>query len=173
ITTRALDGFTSLLGEQDAAAVVVQGDTTTTFAAALAAFYARVPVVHVEAGLRTGHRHSPYPEEINRRLTTQLADLHLAPTALNRANLLREGVPTCAIHVTGNTVIDAFLDVAGREARTGNPRIDRAVARRQRIVLVTAHRRETWGEPMRAIGRAIAELARRFPDTLVVLPAHR
>jgi len=173
ITTRALTGYSALFDDSEARAVVVQGDTTTTFAAALAAFYHQIPVVHVEAGLRTDNPYSPYPEEINRRLTTQIASLHLAPTALNRANLLRDGVADNAIRVTGNTVIDAFLDVASRRSPVGESAIDAAIAARRRILLVTAHRRESWGEVMSGIGCAVAELARRFPDVLVVLPAHR
>lgn len=173
ITTRALAGYSTFLQEHPPAAVVVQGDTTTTFAAALAAFYHQIPVVHVEAGLRTDNRYSPFPEEVNRRLTTQLTTLHLAPTPLNRANLLRDGVAESAIRVTGNTVIDAFLDVAGRHQPVGIAAVDEAVAAGRRVLLVTAHRRESWGEPMRTVGRAIARLANQFPDLLVVLPAHR
>jgi UDP-N-acetylglucosamine 2-epimerase (non-hydrolysing) len=173
ITTRALTGYSDFFDHTQARAVVVQGDTTTTFAAALAAFYHHIPVVHVEAGLRTDNPFSPYPEEINRRLTTQVASLHLAPTALNRANLLRDGVADDVIRVTGNTVIDAFLDVASRRSPVGEVAIDAAIAGHRRILLVTAHRRESWGEAMSGVGRAIAELARRFPDVLVVLPAHR
>ena len=173
ITKRALTGYSDFFDRIEASAVVVQGDTTTTFAAALAAFYHRIPVVHVEAGLRTDDPLSPYPEEINRRLTTQLGTLHLAPTALNRANLLRDGVSADVIHVTGNTVIDAFLQVASRRTPIGVAPIDVAISAHRRILLVTAHRRESWGEPMSGIGRAIAEIARRFPDLLVVLPAHR
>lgn len=173
ITKRALEGYSRFLDENPASAVVVQGDTTTTFAAALAAFYHHIPVVHVEAGLRTDNPRSPYPEEINRRLTTQLTDLHLAPTPLNRANLLRDGIANKAIRVTGNTVIDAFLGVAARKTIVGEPAIDAAVAAQRRILLVTAHRRESWGAPMAGIGRALAELACLFPDVLVVLPVHR
>lgn len=173
ITTRALEGYDEFLRTHPAAAVVVQGDTTTSFAAALAAFYADIPVVHVEAGLRTGNPRSPFPEETNRRLITQLARLHLAPTPRNRANLLHDGVPADAIRVTGNTGIDAFLDVAGRHATIGLPPVDDAIAAGRRLLLVTAHRRESWGERMRGVGRAVATLARRFDDALVVLPAHR
>lgn len=173
ITTRALSGYSRLLSSINAAAVVVQGDTTTTTAAALAAFYHHVPVVHVEAGLRTDDPAAPFPEEINRRLTTQLARLHLAPTRGNRANLLRDGVAASAIRVTGNTVIDALLDVTSRRSPVGQRDLDAAIAAGRRIVLVTAHRRESWGEPMRRIGRAVASIARRHPDVLVVLPVHR
>ena len=173
ITTRALTGFSDFLAAEPAAAVVVQGDTTTTFAAALAAFYQQIPVAHVEAGLRTDDPRSPYPEEINRRLTTQLASLHLAPTEQSRTNLLRDGVRERAIQVTGNTVIDAFLDVAGRDIAVDDADVRQAIRTGRRIVVVTAHRRESWGPRMRDIGRAVAGIATRFPDVLVVLPAHR
>lgn len=173
ITTRALAGYSAFFAEHPPDLAVVQGDTTTSFAAALAAFYHQVPVVHVEAGLRTDNPRSPYPEEINRRLTTQLAGLHLAPTPLNRRNLLRDGVPDAAIRVTGNTVIDAFLDVAGRRVPVGEPRIEQAIANRRRIVLVTAHRRESWGTRLQGVGRALATIAQRAPDILMVLPVHR
>lgn len=173
ITTRALTGYSTCLDEMSAEAVVVQGDTTTTLAAALAAFYHHVPVVHVEAGLRTGDPRSPYPEEINRRLTTQLTDLHLAPTPLGRANLLREGIAEQAIRVTGNTVIDAFLEVTARGSPVGEQALDTAIDEQRRILLVTAHRRESWGSQMVGIGRGLAVLARDFPDVLVALPIHR
>lgn len=173
ITTRALAGYSEFFAEHPADLAVVQGDTTTSFAAALAAFYHQIPVVHVEAGLRTDNPRSPYPEEINRRLTSELAELHLAPTPLNRRNLLRDGVADAAIRVTGNTVIDAFLDVANRKLPIGEATVERAVAEGRRIVLVTAHRRESWGERMRGVGRAVATIARRAPDVLVVLPVHR
>src|SRR3954468_1375493 len=120
VTVRALEGLSPVIAQRAPDAVVVQGDTTTTFIGALAAFYERVPVVHVEAGLRTGDPWSPYPEEINRRLTTQLATLHLAPTVSSRANLLAEAVPDERIVVTGNTVIDALLWTVQRGAAYGN-----------------------------------------------------
>jgi UDP-N-acetylglucosamine 2-epimerase (non-hydrolysing) len=173
ITSRALTGYSDFLTSQDAATVVLQGDTTTTLAAALAAFYHQTPVVHVEAGLRTYNPRSPYPEEMNRRLTTELTALHLAPTPRGRRNLLRDGVAEALIRVTGNTVIDAFLDVASRRVPIRETTVDKAIAQNRRILLVTAHRRESWGEHMRAIGRAIATIARRVPDVLMVLPAHR
>ncbi len=147
ITTRALAGYSRLLEAEPVSAVIVQGDTTTTFAAALAGFYHQIPVVHVEAGLRTDNPMSPFPEEINRRLTTQVASLHLAPTPLNKIHLMRDGVPEAAIRVTGNTIIDAFLDVASRGTPVGDASVDKAIADGRRIVLLTAHRRESWGEP--------------------------
>ncbi len=113
LTVRALDGISSLIRTEQPDAVLVQGDTTTSFAAALASFYQKIPVVHLEAGLRTGDTYNPFPEEINRRLTSQLAALHLAPTATSRSNLVREGTDPASVHVTGNTVIDALLDVNG------------------------------------------------------------
>lgn len=173
ITTKALDGLAPTVARLAPDAVLVQGDTTTTFVGALAAFYQQVPVVHIEAGLRTFERYSPYPEEINRRLTTQLASLHLAPTATSRDNLLREGVTPRDIVITGNTVIDALYAAVDRKVPYGDPSIDDVDDDRRRVLLVTAHRRESWGEPMAAIGRALAELARRHTDLLIVFPIHR
>ncbi len=170
ITQRALGGLTDVFREARPDAVLVQGDTTTTFVAALAAFYEKIPVLHLEAGLRTQHRYNPFPEEINRRVTSQLSSLHLAPTSTSRANLLRDGVPEEDVVVTGNTVIDALLEVVGRDL----PPEDRAleVLDGRPAVLITSHRRESWGEPMARTASAIARLAREFPDTLFVLPAH-
>lgn len=173
ITARALTGLEPAIADLAPDAVVVQGDTTTTFVGALAAFYRQLPVVHVEAGLRTLDRYSPYPEEINRRLTTQLATLHLAPTATSEANLLREGVAASDIVVTGNTVIDALLEVVARRAPYGDPVLDGLDDDPRRVVLVTAHRRESWGPPMESIGRAVARIAKADPDLLVVFPIHR
>lgn len=170
ITTRTLVGLRPLLEQEQPDAVLVQGDTTTCFAAALGAFYHQVPVFHLEAGLRTDNRYNPFPEEVNRRLTTQLAALHLAPTSTSRANLLRDGVDPDSVVTTGNTVIDALLDVVQRDAEF--TRADLTNLRGRRIVLITAHRRESWGEPMRQSGRAIARLADAFPDVVFVLPAH-
>lgn len=172
VTSRTLSGLTGLLDREQPDMVVVQGDTTSCFAAALAAFYRQVPVAHVEAGLRTGDRHSPFPEEINRRLVSQLASLHLAPTKRSKENLLREGVIAESIVTTGNTVIDALLSTVLRRPPYGDERLERLVASGRRIVLVTSHRRESWGEPMARVARAIAEIATAFPDITVVLPAH-
>ena len=154
-------------------AVLVQGDTTTVAAAALAAFYRQVPVVHLEAGLRSGDLVSPFPEEANRRVTSQLAALHLAPTPHARANLLREGVDPDAVVVTGNTVIDALLHTRAHNIQPADARLRDAVGAHRPIILVTAHRRENWGEAMSDVGRALARLAARYPDHLIVLPAHR
>jgi UDP-N-acetylglucosamine 2-epimerase (non-hydrolysing) len=172
ITTRALRGVQNLLAEQRPDAVVVQGDTTTTFAAALAAFYEKIPVVHLEAGLRTDDPYSPYPEEINRRLATQLAALHLAPTETSRANLQAENVDPGAIVVTGNTVIDALLWASSQPGGYGHPDLGDLDLTTAPVLLVTTHRRESWGAPMRQIGRAVARIARAHPDLRVVFPVH-
>lgn len=173
ITTRALHGVQEVVAEHQPDAVVVQGDTTTVFAAALAAFYQQVPVVHLEAGLRTGDPYSPYPEEINRRLATRLAVLHLAPTGTSKANLVAENVPPESIVVTGNTVIDALLWAVGRRLEYGDPALDDLDRTSAPVLLVTAHRRESWGAPMQAIGRALARIAGAHPDLRVVFPIHR
>ncbi len=172
ITTRALAGVQRLLAGQRPDAVVVQGDTTTVFAAALAAFYERIPVVHLEAGLRTDDPYSPYPEEINRRLATQLAALHLAPTATSRANLLAENVDPAAVVVTGNTVIDALLWTSSQDLGYGHPALAGLDDTNAPVLLVTAHRRESWGGPMRAVGRAVARIAAAHPELRVVFPVH-
>ena len=172
VTTRALDGLHGLIAEDRPHAVVVQGDTTTSFVGALAAFYHQVPVVHLEAGLRTGVRGNPFPEEMNRRLASQLTDLHLAPTTTSRGNLIAEGIDPSSIVVTGNTVIDALFWTVAKRLPYGDSRIPELIKRSRRVVLVTAHRRESWGEPMSRVSRAIADLARRHPTVGFVLPAH-
>ena len=170
VTQRVLTGLTEAIRRESPDAVVVQGDTTTAFVAALAAFYEQVPVVHVEAGLRTANRYDPFPEELNRRLTGQLASLHLAPTPLARDNLLREGVDADSVVVTGNTVIDALLDVVARDLPVEDPAL--AVLDGTPAVLVTSHRRESWGAPMARTAAAVARLAKEHPQVRFVLPAH-
>lgn len=173
ITARALRPLDKLLAEKQPELLVVQGDTTTTFVGALAAHYNQVPVVHVEAGLRTFDRYSPFPEEMNRRLTTELASLHLAPTSSSRDNLLRQGADPETIVVTGNTVIDALLWAAGKRVDYCEPLLNGIDEDPRRVLLVTAHRRESLGAPLAAVGRAIARLARGERNLLVVLPVHR
>lgn len=170
MTGRILSGLTDAIRELSPDAVMVQGDTTTTFVAGLAAFYEKVPVLHVEAGLRTDERYDPFPEEINRRLTSQLSSLHLAPTASSRANLLRDGIDAADVVVTGNTVIDALLDVVSRSLPLENPAV--SVLAEGPSVLITSHRRESWGEPMARTANAIARLAKEFPEVRFLLPAH-
>jgi UDP-N-acetylglucosamine 2-epimerase (non-hydrolysing) len=172
VTARALTGLTELLEREEPDAILVQGDTTTTLAGALAGYYQRIPVAHVEAGLRTGDRYEPFPEEINRRLVSQLATLHLAPTPAAAANLLGEGVAPANVVVTGNTVVDALQWALERPAPESELlcEIDGDV---RRVIVVTTHRRESWGERMREIATALAEIAAADPAVLVVLPIHR
>jgi len=173
IFARVMEGLDPILEKEGPAAVIVQGDTSTSTAAALAAFYRQIPVVHVEAGLRSGNIHSPFPEEANRKVTTQVAALHLAPTETSRANLLAEGVDESTISVTGNTVIDALLTTVGKDVPFTEPRLEELAASGRRILLVTTHRRENWGGAMEGVGRALARVGRTFPDVEIVLPAHR
>ncbi|WP_258358843.1 non-hydrolyzing UDP-N-acetylglucosamine 2-epimerase [Moorella sulfitireducens (nom. illeg.)] len=172
VTTRALNGLAGVLETSPPDVVLVHGDTTTTFVAALAAFYRQIPVGHVEAGLRTGDRYAPFPEEMNRRLAGALADIHFAPTATARDNLLREGVPAGHIYVTGNTVIDALKATVRPGYSFTDPRLQELIAQGWRLILVTAHRRENWGEPMRAIFSALGEVVKRYEDVVVVFPVH-
>lgn len=172
ITTRALEGLDNVIREVTPDLVLAQGDTTTTFVASLAAFYNKVPFGHVEAGLRTDNKFDPFPEEINRRLTGVLCDLHFAPTQLSRQNLLDEGVKDEDIFVTGNTVIDALLSIAGRDYEFDDPRIASAAAA-GKMILVTAHRRENWGERMQSICQAIRTIVEQNPDVSVVFPVHK
>lgn len=173
VTVNALAGLVPVIEDLSPAAVVVQGDTTTTFAAALAAYYCKAPVVHLEAGLRTGDRYSPFPEEMNRRLTTQLTDLHLAPTPQSADNLLREGVDRTRVVVTGNTVIDALLWAVDQEHVFEDPALADIDDDPRRVLLVTAHRRESWGAPMAEAARGVARLAEALPDVRVVFPVHK
>jgi len=175
LTARAIEAVDRYLADSKPDLILVQGDTTTTFCSALAAFYHHIAVGHVEAGLRTGNLESPWPEEANRVLTTRLTRLHFAPTETNRQNLLREGVPDDRITVTGNTVIDALflaLDIVKKQ-RPEVPGLDeRIVAGTAPLVLITGHRRENFGSGFDSICKAIAELAARFPATEFVYPVH-
>ncbi|AEG16912.1 UDP-N-acetylglucosamine 2-epimerase (non-hydrolyzing) [Desulfofundulus sp. TPOSR] len=173
ITRRALDGLEQVMAREKPDLVLVHGDTTTTFVAALAAFYFQIPVGHVEAGLRTGDKYSPFPEEINRHLTAVVTDLHFAPTATARDNLLREGVAPEKIFVTGNTVIDALLATVDPDYRFIDPGLAGIDYRRRRVLLVTTHRRENLGEPMREIYLALRDIVALYPDVEVVFPVHK
>ncbi|MFQ5664143.1 MAG: non-hydrolyzing UDP-N-acetylglucosamine 2-epimerase [Terriglobia bacterium] len=173
LTARMLTELEGILAKERPDWVVVQGDTTTTLAASLAAYYARASVGHVEAGLRSGDSWQPYPEEINRRLADILATLDFAPTQGARENLLAEGVPAERIRVTGNTVIDALLEIAARPYDFSRGPLARLPLDGRRLVLVTAHRRENFGAPLRDLCRAIRALARRYPAQVqIVFPVH-
>lgn len=170
ITTRALAGLYQVLADLRPAMVLVQGDAHTTFIGALAAYYHRIPIGHVEAGLRTDDKYQPFPEEMNRRMTGALADLHFAATPAARRNLLREGMREDSIFVTGNTGIDALhavKDLPGIPRVAGVPALDG-----RRMLLVTTHRRENWGDPLREIYRALLDLLERFPDVEIVFSVH-
>ncbi len=173
VTAACLTGLNQVLSSQRPDLVLVQGDTTTTLAASLAAYYHHIPIGHIEAGLRTGRKYDPFPEEVNRRVTTHLSDFHFAPTEVARANLLREGVRAENILVTGNTVVDALLLTQARLVEEPGLAVDRLGSTDGlRIVLVTAHRRESFGPPFRRICEALRALAERRPDVLVVYPVH-
>ncbi len=174
VTSEVLNGLDSILQEQRPDVVLVQGDTTTAFAASLAAFYHRIPVGHIEAGLRTDNKYSPFPEEINRRLATHIAEFHFPPTETARANLLREGIAEDKIVVTGNTVVDALLYIRARLARDPKPILDAGLTalNGHRLVVVTAHRRESFGGPLLQICQALRTLAERRPDICIVYPVH-
>lgn len=173
VLTRTISGLDTLFNTDRPDAVIVQGDTTTTTAGALAAFYVGIPVIHAEAGLRSFNLFSPFPEEANRKMTSQVTSLHLAPTEQSRENLLREAVPQEDIVVTGNTVIDALLDVAEKVVPFSDEQLEHAAASGREVLLVTTHRRENQGAAMEGVGRALARLSTRYPEKLIVLPAHR
>ncbi len=171
ITEKSLHGLDTVLEEAKPDIVLVHGDTSTTFAGALAAFYHKIPVGHVEAGLRTYDKYSPFPEEMNRKLVGQIADLHFAPTARNRDNLAREQI-TDGVLVCGNTVVDAIHMTVRDDFAFRDPALQALDFKNDRVVLVTAHRRENYGEPMENICRAIARLSDRYPDVHFVYPVH-
>jgi len=168
ITVRGLSGLNDIMHKVKPDVVLVHGDTTTTFIASLSAFYNSIPVGHVEAGLRTYDKYSPYPEEINRQMTGIISDLHFAPTAQSRQNLLRENKNPDNIFVTGNTAIDALKTTVKDTYR--HPVLDQLG--NQRLVLMTAHRRENLGEPMRQMFRAIKRLVETHSDIQVIYPVH-
>jgi UDP-N-acetylglucosamine 2-epimerase (non-hydrolysing) len=173
LTARALTALTPVMATEAPDVVVVQGDTTSTFTGALAAFYAGINVAHLEAGLRTHNLLSPHPEEGNRRLTGVLAALHLAATPWAKQNLLVEGTDPGSIVVTGNTVIDALHLAVQRRTPYGDTSLEQLDAQGARVVLITSHRRESWGKPMERIGQAVAQLAAKHRDVNFVFPIHR
>jgi UDP-N-acetylglucosamine 2-epimerase (non-hydrolysing) len=171
VTARVLQRLPPLLQQIRPDVLLVQGDTMTSFAAAFAAYLERIPSGHVEAGLRTGDRYQPFPEEMNRVLTTRLASLHFAPTSKARDALLAEGVPPADVHLTGNTVIDALLQTVRPNYAFRTPALS-ALDPKRRLILVTTHRRESFGAPLRSTCAAIRDLATSFPDLQFVLPVH-
>lgn len=172
ITTKSLMGLKDVLAKEKPDLVLVHGDTTTTFAGALASYYQQVPVGHVEAGLRTGDIYSPFPEEMNRKLTGAIAAIHFAPTATAKANLLKENVNPSHIYVTGNTVIDALMTTVAGDYDFGDDLKD-VDFQNHRVILLTTHRRENLGEPMRHIYKALRRIIEEIPDTEIVFPVHR
>ena len=173
VTGRALAGLKDVLAEAQPDMVLVHGDTTTTFVGALASFYAQIPVGHVEAGLRTGNKFSPYPEEMNRKLTGAIADIHCAPTSTSKNNLLKENIDPAAIVVTGNTVIDALQTTVNADYRFTDSGLQKALAGGKRLILVTTHRRENLGEPMRHVYQALRKVLENHPDVEAIFPVHK
>lgn len=167
-----LDGLRALVGEYRPDMMLVQGDTASVFFGALVGFFERVRVGHVEAGLRSGRKWQPYPEEILRRMTGVAADVHFAPTARARENLLAENVPESAVHVTGNTVVDALQRMATLEREPVDGKLRTALESGRRLVLVTAHRRESFGEPLRQTFAALRRIADAYDDVVLLYPVH-
>jgi len=173
VISKCLQGLEEVIIREQPDLILVQGDTSTTFASALAAFYQHVPLSHIEAGLRTGKKYYPFPEEMNRRLTSALADIHFAPTGVAVKNLLSEGVDRSSIYLTGNTVIDALQQVASKEYNLKHAGIN-IKEKGKKLILVTVHRRESFGAPLRNICEAIRKIAHKHKDVAtVILPVHK
>ncbi len=172
ITTRVLEGMEDVLKKEKPDIVLVHGDTSTSFVAALAAFYEQIPVGHVEAGLRTYDIYSPFPEEMNRQLTGRIAKLHFSPTQRNFDNLIKENVDAEKIYITGNTVIDALKTTVKENYKFENECLKNIDFENKRVIVVTAHRRENLGKPLMDICTAIAEIVDEYEDTEVVYPVH-
>lgn len=172
ITCRALIGLEEVIKKEKPHMILVHGDTTTTFVGSLAAFYQQVKIGHVEAGLRSGNMYSPYPEEANRSLTGRLANLHFAPTVGNKSNLLREGIDERSIVLTGNTVIDALLQVVKDDYSFDNDILNSIDYKNKKIILLTSHRRENLGQPMENIFTAVKEAVLKNEEVEVIFPVH-
>lgn len=172
ITTRVLEGLDGVLKKSRPDIVLVHGDTSTTFVGALAAFYNQIKVGHVEAGLRTYDKYSPFPEEMNRCLTGRIADLHFSPTVQNRENLLKENISPDNIFITGNTVIDALKTTVREDYHFETKLLNELDYKNKRVILVTAHRRENLGEPLENICNALKEIVESYPDVELVYPVH-
>ena len=172
LTGRTIVGLDEILASEKPDMVLVQGDTTTTFVGSLAAFYNHIPVGHAEAGLRTDDKANPFPEEINRRLTSSISDLHFAPTETARQALLKENYNPETIFVTGNSVVDALEYSVRENYQFSADHLNKIVSENKKIVLVTMHRRENWGKPMEGAAKAIKRLAEKYPDFIFVFPVH-
>ena len=172
ITTRVLEGLDKVMKEAKPDMVLVHGDTSTTFVGALAAFYNQIKVGHVEAGLRTYDKYSPFPEEMNRCLTGRIADLHFSPTVQNKKNLLREAIPEVNIFITGNTVIDALKTTVQKDYKFENDELNKLDFENKRVIVVTAHRRENLGEPLENICNALKDIVTSYDDVELVYPVH-
>jgi len=172
ISVRALSALDSLIQRHRPNMVIIQGDTTTAFIGALAAFYHKTPVGHVEAGLRSFDKFNPYPEEMNRKMISFITDLHFAPTGQNAQNLYKEQIDPSRVFVTGNTVIDSLLSVVHKKNQTLNRYLPMDMMNSQRLILVTAHRRENWGGPLENLCCALKDLVRSFRDIEIVYPVH-
>jgi UDP-N-acetylglucosamine 2-epimerase (non-hydrolysing) len=172
ITEKALNGLKPILEKEKPQILLVQGDTTTTFAAALAAFYLKIEIGHIEAGLRTFDKYHPFPEEINRQLTSRLVDFHFAPTEIAKENLLKEGIPAEKIYVTGNTVIDALLATVKDDYSFSDSTLSKIDFENRKLILVTAHRRENWGDPLKNICLSIKKLVETHLDIEIVFSVH-
>jgi UDP-N-acetylglucosamine 2-epimerase (non-hydrolysing) len=173
ITTKAMNGLDKVLAKEKPDIVLVHGDTTTTFAGALASYYHETAVGHVEAGLRTFNKYSPFPEEMNRKLTGAIADLHFAPTETASNNLKSEGINPVKIFVTGNTVIDALHKTVNSDFKFDSEKLENIDYKNKRIILVTTHRRENLGEPMRHVYKALKDIIEEFSDVEIVFPVHK
>jgi len=172
ITVKVLKGMEDILTREKPDIVLVHGDTSTTFVGALAAFYQKIKVGHVEAGLRSGNVYSPYPEEMNRILTTNLASIHFAPTRGNYNNLIKEGIEPEKIFITGNTVIDALLSVVKDDYTFENNILNKMDYKNKKVIIMTCHRRENWGRPMENIFMAAREIAEENDDIEIIFPVH-
>ena len=170
ITTKVLEGIEKILTKEKIDMILVHGDTTTTFSAALAAFYNKVPIAHIEAGLRTNQKYSPYPEELNRQMVSNLADLNFAPTTLAKDNLINENKKEETIFITGNTVIDALKTTIKQDY--SNEILDK-IPKGKKIILLTTHRRENIGEPMQNIFSAVSKIAEEYKDVYIIYPMHK
>lgn len=172
LSKKIFESLEPLLGQVKPDAILVQGDTTTVAISSLVAFYMHIPIIHLEAGLRSGDLKSPFPEEANRKIVTQIATLHLAPTNDAKQNLLRENIPEDSISVVGNTVIDSLFYAIEQPVKFSDDRIQGVFDSTSSVILFTCHRRENWGEPMKRVGQAIANLSRQLPDWQIIFPAH-